>query len=226
MRGDNLVVHGWMGPQAGAGCRLAHNRSLAVCRLAGADRIEVDMGPSKDFVEVTERLPLPLTVDLGDGSDKFIGNGEPDTCYSEGARRNRCVGGGGNDICITGDQEQRLCRRRRGLLLPDRRRQRRLLGWPRRRRLQDGTRPGRLPRRRRSRQNSTAAPAPISSMAAKATTPATACPAGGARTNATPAPGATGDRRRVEFLPVSISPFAVRRRGRGNPNEGGRRCAS
>ena len=52
MRGDNLVVHGWMGPKAGAGCRLAHNRSLAVCRLAGAGRIEVDMGPSGDFVEV------------------------------------------------------------------------------------------------------------------------------------------------------------------------------
>jgi Ca2+-binding RTX toxin-like protein len=104
MRGGDLVVHGWMGRRAGAGCRLAHHRNLAVCRLAGADRIEVDMGPSGDFVEVTDPLPVPLTVHLGDGSDKFIGNNEPDTCYSEGARRNRCIGGGGDDICITGEQ--------------------------------------------------------------------------------------------------------------------------
>jgi Ca2+-binding RTX toxin-like protein len=102
MRGGDLVVHGWMARRAGAGCRLAHHRKLAVCNLRRADRIEVDMGPSGDFVEVAERLPLPLTVHLGDGSDKFIGNGERDTCYSEGARRNRCVGGPGNDVCITG----------------------------------------------------------------------------------------------------------------------------
>ena len=35
---------------------------------------------------------------------RLMPNGEPDTCYSEGSRRNRCVGGGGPDICITGDQ--------------------------------------------------------------------------------------------------------------------------
>jgi hypothetical protein len=102
MRGDNLVVEGWMAPAAGAGCRLAHNRNRAVCSLDGAGAIEVDMGPSGDFVEVLDRLPVPLTIHLGDGSDKFIGNGERDTCYSEGARRNRCVGGPGDDICITG----------------------------------------------------------------------------------------------------------------------------
>lgn len=102
MRGNHLVVHGRMAHRAGAGCRLAHDRDLAVCKLRGADRIEVDMGPSGDFVVVAERLPVPLTVHLGDGSDKFIGNGENDTCYSEGARRNRCVGGPGDDVCITG----------------------------------------------------------------------------------------------------------------------------
>jgi Ca2+-binding RTX toxin-like protein len=104
MRGGSLVVHGWMGPTAGAGCRLKHHRNLAVCPLDGAGGIELDMGPSGDFVEVLERLPVPLTVHLGDGSDKFIGNGESDTCYSEGARRNRCIGGPGNDVCITGQQ--------------------------------------------------------------------------------------------------------------------------
>ncbi len=101
--GDRLVVRGWMAPSAGAGCRLVH-RSLAVCRLGRAGGIEVDMGPSGDFVEVMDSLPVPLTVRLGDGSDKFIGNGEVDTCYSEGARRNRCVGGAGDDVCITGER--------------------------------------------------------------------------------------------------------------------------
>lgn len=101
MRGGDLLVRGWMPSSTGPGCRLAHRR-LAVCRLAHAGAIEVDMGPSGDFVEVLDRLPLPLTVHLGDGSDKFIGNGERDTCYSEGARRNRCTGGPGDDICITG----------------------------------------------------------------------------------------------------------------------------
>jgi Ca2+-binding RTX toxin-like protein len=104
VRSGNLVVRGWMAPAPGAGCRLKHNRNLAVCPLDGAGSIEVDMGPSGDMVRVLEALPMPLTVHLGDGSDKFIGNGEPDTCYSEGARRNRCIGGGGDDICITGDQ--------------------------------------------------------------------------------------------------------------------------
>jgi Ca2+-binding RTX toxin-like protein len=104
LAGGDLVVHGWMAPKAGAGCRLTHHRNLAVCRLRGAGGVEVDMGPSGDFVEVEERLPVPLTIHLGDGSDKFIGNGERDTCYSEGARRNRCVGGPGDDVCITGQQ--------------------------------------------------------------------------------------------------------------------------
>lgn len=99
--GNHLVVEGWMAHAPGAGCQL-QRRDLAICRLGGAGGIEVDMGPSGDTVEVLEALPVPLTVHLGDGSDKFIGNGEPDTCYSEGARRNRCIGGGGDDICITG----------------------------------------------------------------------------------------------------------------------------
>jgi len=103
MRNDHLVVHGWMAPTAGPGCRLLH-RSLAVCRLDHAGGIELEMGPSGDFVEVLDRLPLPLTVHLGAGSDKFIGNGERDTCYSEGSRRNRCTGGPGDDICITGNK--------------------------------------------------------------------------------------------------------------------------
>lgn len=103
-RGGDLVVEGWMAATQPAGCRLSHGRMTAVCPLDRAGSIEVDMGPAGDRVEVLERLPLSLTVHLGSGSDKFIGNGEGDTCYSEGSRRNRCVGGAGNDVCITGNQ--------------------------------------------------------------------------------------------------------------------------
>jgi Ca2+-binding RTX toxin-like protein len=101
--GGKLEVDGMMGNQAPQGCTVVR-RHKAVCNLAGADRIELQMGNSGDFVEVENRLPLPLTVHLGGGSDKFIGNAERDTCYSEGSRRNRCIGGPGDDICWTGQK--------------------------------------------------------------------------------------------------------------------------
>ncbi|MBW8060345.1 MAG: calcium-binding protein [Solirubrobacterales bacterium] len=104
VRGDRLIVRGWMARAKPAGCRFVRYRAIAVCRLAGAGSVEVRMGPSGDMVEVLDRLPVPLTAYLGDGSDKFVGNGEPDTCYSEGARRNRCIGRGGDDVCITGQR--------------------------------------------------------------------------------------------------------------------------
>jgi hypothetical protein len=104
MSGSNLVVEGWMARARPAGCRFERHRLIAACDLARAGAVELDMGPSGDMVEVLDRLPAPLTVYLGDGSDKFIGNGERDTCYSEGSRRNRCIGRGGDDVCITGQQ--------------------------------------------------------------------------------------------------------------------------
>ena len=79
---------------------LSRGRGPLHCPLAGVDLIEVDMGPSDDKVEVLDPLPVPLAVHLGAGSDKFIGNDEPDTCYTEGSKANGCVGGGGNDRCI------------------------------------------------------------------------------------------------------------------------------
>jgi len=102
--GNRLVVSGWMAPAKPTGCKFASFRKVAVCPLANAGSVEVDMGSSPDMVEVLDRLPVPLVARLGDGSDRFIGNGEPDTCYSEGSRRNRCIGGGGDDVCITGNQ--------------------------------------------------------------------------------------------------------------------------
>jgi RTX calcium-binding nonapeptide repeat (4 copies) len=100
--GNALVVDGYLDRRHQVGCR--EGRHNVICPLAGVDRVEVDMGPENDKVEVLDPLPVPLTARLGAGSDKFIGNGERDTCYSQGSRRNRCVGGAGNDVCITGQR--------------------------------------------------------------------------------------------------------------------------
>lgn len=102
VRDDRLVVRGWMARAQPTGCHFRRDRSVAACPLTGVDSIELDMGPSGDFVEVRDRLPVALHVYLGDGSDKFIGNGERDYCYPGGNRRNRCIGRGGDDVCITG----------------------------------------------------------------------------------------------------------------------------
>jgi Ca2+-binding RTX toxin-like protein len=101
--GEHLVVHGYLAPGPQQGCRVTSPRIDAVCPLGGVGGVEIEMGPSGDFVEIVDKLPVPLTAHLGGGSDKMIGNGEPDTCYSEGARRNRCTLGSGDDVCVTGN---------------------------------------------------------------------------------------------------------------------------
>jgi RTX calcium-binding nonapeptide repeat (4 copies) len=100
--GSSIVVEGIMAKAKPRGCRFTRGHHAAVCPVAEADAIELDMGPSGDFVEVLDRMPFPLTAHLGSGEDKFIGNAEKDICYPEGTRRNRCIGEGGDDICITG----------------------------------------------------------------------------------------------------------------------------
>jgi hypothetical protein len=100
--GPNIVVEGVMAKARPEGCRFTRGRHVAVCPVAGADAIEIDTGPNGDFVEVLDRMPFPLTVHLGAGEDKFIGNAERDLCYSDGTRLNRCIGEGGDDVCITG----------------------------------------------------------------------------------------------------------------------------
>jgi Ca2+-binding RTX toxin-like protein len=102
--GSNLVVKGTMASARPQGCRFLRGHQAAVCPTAGVDGIELDMGPSNDFVEVQDRLPFPLTVRLGSGEDKFVGNAEKDICFPEGSRRNRCIGEGGDDVCVTGSR--------------------------------------------------------------------------------------------------------------------------
>lgn len=102
VNGDSIVVNGYLDRSGQVGC--IDSQHALLCPLAGVGRIEVNMGPADDKVEVLDPLPIPLTAHLGRGSDKLIGNSEPDTCYPEGSKRNRCYGGGGNDICVTGQQ--------------------------------------------------------------------------------------------------------------------------
>ena len=102
--GSNLMVDGYMSPDTPTGCHFTQVRTAAVCPLSGVGSIEVNMGPNSDKIEVLSPLPVSLTTYLGAGSDKLIGNSEDDTCYPEATMRNRCIGGAGNDICITGPQ--------------------------------------------------------------------------------------------------------------------------
>jgi hypothetical protein len=101
--GEDIVVSGFLSHTGQTGCEPGSGHTI-VCPVAGAGGIEVDMGPQDDKVEVLDPLPIPLTAHLGAGSDKLIGNDEVDTCYSEGSKRNRCYGFGGNDVCITGQK--------------------------------------------------------------------------------------------------------------------------
>lgn len=100
-RGSSLEVRGHLALSGQAGCT-AIARNAARCPLAKVGGIVVETGPSEDKVEVLSPLPVPLTAYLGSGSDKLIGNSEPDTCYPQGTRRNRCIGGAGDDVCIAG----------------------------------------------------------------------------------------------------------------------------
>jgi Ca2+-binding RTX toxin-like protein len=95
----NLLVTGAMA-EASEGCTPAGGNAV-ICPLSDIGQVEIDTGPSEDKVEVLSRLPVPLIAYLGAGSDKLIGNGEPDSCHPQGTRRNRCIGNGGNDICVS-----------------------------------------------------------------------------------------------------------------------------
>jgi len=99
-----LVVKGWMARVKPRGCRFKRYRKVAVCSLRRAREVVVRMGPNNDRVTVVKKLPVPVRAYLGAGSDKMIGNAERDFCYPQGSKRNRCVGGPGNDVCITGNK--------------------------------------------------------------------------------------------------------------------------
>jgi len=101
LSGGDLLVTGPMA-EVSESCRLGPGNGVATCPLSDAGQVEVQTGPANDKVEVLDELPVPLSAYLGAGSDKLIGNGEPDSCHPQGTERNRCIGGGGNDICVAG----------------------------------------------------------------------------------------------------------------------------
>lgn len=102
VEGNQLLVNGHLTADGPSGCRRARGYRTASCRLAEASSVVVEMGSANDKVTVLDPLPVPLSAYLGSGSDKLIGNAEADTCYPQGSPRNRCIGGGGDDICISG----------------------------------------------------------------------------------------------------------------------------
>lgn len=97
---SRLLVNGHLAEVTPAGCRVMRARRFATCGLSEAGSVVVETGPANDKVEVLDPLPVPLIAYLGAGSDKLIGNSEADTCYPQDTPRNRCIGGGGNDVCI------------------------------------------------------------------------------------------------------------------------------
>ena len=101
--GGNIIVTGQVAGNP-VGCGVTEGSRQTECPIAGAGGMEIIMGPADDKVQVGDKLPMPLIVHLGAGSDKFLGNDEPDTCYSEATKKNRCLGFGGDDICITGPE--------------------------------------------------------------------------------------------------------------------------
>jgi hypothetical protein len=100
--GGQLLVNGHLTAEGPSACRRARGYRTASCRLAEASSVIVEMGSANDKVTVLDPLPVPLTAYLGSGSDKMIGNTEADTCYPQGSPRNRCIGNGGDDVCISG----------------------------------------------------------------------------------------------------------------------------
>jgi hypothetical protein len=104
VHGSKLIVKGLLAHGRPAGCHLRRRRHRlrAICPLQGVGSVTLEMGPSGDMVEIRDPLPVPLTAYLGKGRDKLIGNREADTCYPQGTRRNRCIGGPGRDVCVTG----------------------------------------------------------------------------------------------------------------------------
>ncbi len=100
--GSQLLVNGQLESARPLGCRLTRSFSAATCGLTEAGTVVIEMGASNDKIEVLDPLPVPLYAYLGSGSDKLIGNEEEDFCYPQGSRRNRCIGNGGDDVCVSG----------------------------------------------------------------------------------------------------------------------------
>jgi Ca2+-binding RTX toxin-like protein len=100
--GRRFEVEGYLPGGLPRACSSGQGDRVVRCSAAGIAAAQVNSRGGGDLVEVADTLPVSLTIRLGGGQDKFIGAGERDFCFPGGARRNRCIGNGGNDVCITG----------------------------------------------------------------------------------------------------------------------------
>jgi hypothetical protein len=103
-RHHKILVEGNMARRHPRGCHFTRGHRRALCSVGNIHLIEIQMGRSGDFVRIARKMPVPVSVYLGPGRDKFVGNSERDFCFPGGARRNRCVGGPNNDVCVTGNR--------------------------------------------------------------------------------------------------------------------------
>jgi hypothetical protein len=100
--GNRFAIRGKVRTSGPHRCKKRRHGTRRRCPARDVTAVIVDMGAGGDKLEILDSLPVPVAGYLGAGSDKMIGAGEPDLCYPGGTRRNRCIGGGGNDVCVTG----------------------------------------------------------------------------------------------------------------------------
>src|SRR4051794_33858902 len=86
-----IIVRGRMAHRHPRGCHFRRGHRVAVCQERHKQVIEIKMGRRGALVRIAEKMPMPVVVYPGPGSDKFVGNGGRDVCSPGGARRNRCV---------------------------------------------------------------------------------------------------------------------------------------
>ena len=100
--GKRFAIRGKVRTSGPHRCKKRRHGTRRRCPVRDVTAIKVRLGGGGDKLEILDTLPVPATGRLGPGSDKMIGSGERDICFPGGTRRNRCIGGGGNDVCITG----------------------------------------------------------------------------------------------------------------------------
>ena len=100
--GKRIAIRGNVHVKAPHRCKHMRHHTRFRCRANGVTSVLVSLGGAGDKLEILDSLPVSVTAHLGAGRDKMIGAGEADICFPGPTRRNRCIGGAGNDVCVTG----------------------------------------------------------------------------------------------------------------------------
>jgi Ca2+-binding RTX toxin-like protein len=99
--GSDLAVKGFFDGPTPPQCTVVTDRKIIQCPFSAFSSVSVDLAGGNDALIVSATLPVPLSADMGDGTNGFTGLDEPDTCIG-GADSDSCVTGGGDDVCSTG----------------------------------------------------------------------------------------------------------------------------